>query len=105
MAQGHSRAESEAILGADIVPPPVNWWILGGGLAFTAVSLSVGLSRIPGGEEIIFAISMSIVLFLMWRLTGELEPEARNVLVGTAVLDICVPRHTGTGCRLNMVDD
>ena len=29
---------------------------------------------------------MSIVLFLMWRLTGELEPEARNVLVGTAVL-------------------
>ena len=86
MARGHTRAESEAMLGTDIVPPPVNWWILGGGLAFTAVSLSVGLSRIPGGEEIIFAISMSIVLFLMWRLTGELEPEARNVLVGTAVL-------------------
>lgn len=86
MAQGHSRSESEAMLGADIEPPPVNWWILGGGLAFTAVSLSVGLSRIPGGEEIIFAISMSIVIFLMWRLTGELEPAARNVLVGTAVL-------------------
>jgi hypothetical protein len=86
MAQGHSRSESEAMLGADIAPPPVNWWILGGGLAFTAVSLSVGLSRIPGGEEIIFAISMSIVIFLMWRLTGELEPAARNVLVGTAVL-------------------
>jgi hypothetical protein len=85
-AQGHSRRESEAMLGVDIVPPPVNWWILGGGLAFTAASLSVGLSRIPGGEEIIFAISMAIVLFLMWRLTGELEPEARNVLVGTAVL-------------------
>ena len=29
---------------------------------------------------------MAIVLFLMWRLTGELEPEARNVLVGTAIL-------------------
>jgi hypothetical protein len=86
MSQGHSRRESEAMLGANIVPPPVNWWILGGGLAFTAVSLSVGLSRIPGGEEIIFAISMTIVLFLMWRLTGELEPQARNVLVGTAVL-------------------
>jgi hypothetical protein len=85
-AQGHGRRESEAMLGVDIEPPPVNWWILGGGLAFTAASLSVGLSRIPGGEEIIFAISMAIVLFLMWRLTGELEPEARNVLVGTAVL-------------------
>jgi hypothetical protein len=85
-AQGHSRQESEALLGAYADPPPVNWWILGGGLAFTAISLSVGLSRIPGGEEIIFAISMAIVLFLMWRLTGELEPEARNVLVGTAIL-------------------
>ncbi|MBA4142686.1 MAG: hypothetical protein H0X43_06705 [Nitrosospira sp.] len=85
-AQGYSRKESEAMLGADIEPPPVNWWILGGGLAFTAASLSVGLSGIPGGEEIIFIISMSIVLFLMWRLTGELEPDARNVLVGTAVL-------------------
>ncbi|HEU4854120.1 MAG TPA: hypothetical protein VFS89_02400 [Nitrosospira sp.] len=86
LAQGHSRKESEALLGVYTDPPPVNWWILGGGLAFTAISLSVGLSRIPGGEEIIFAVSMAIVLFLMWRLTGELEPDARNVLVGTAIL-------------------
>ncbi len=86
MAQGHSRGEAEALLGDHAVAPPVNWWILGGGLAFTVVSLSVGLSQIPGAEEIIFLVSMGIVLFLMWRLTGELEPEARNVLVGTAIL-------------------
>ena len=84
--QGHSRQESEVLLGANTDPPPVNWWILGGGLAFTAISLSVGLSQIPGGEEIIFFVSMAIVLFLMWRLTNELEPEARHVLVGTAIL-------------------
>jgi BT1 family len=29
---------------------------------------------------------MAIVLFLMWRITSELEPDARHVLVGTAVL-------------------
>jgi hypothetical protein len=85
-AKGLSREESRALLGSQVDPPPVNWWILGGGLAFTLVSLSVGLSRIPGAEEIIFFVSMTIVIFLMWRLTGELEPEARNVLVGTAVL-------------------
>lgn len=86
LAQGHSRKEIDVLLGVHSEPPAVNWWILGGGLAFTVMSLGVGLSRIPGGEEIIFAISMAIVIFLMWRLTGELEPEARNVLVGTAVM-------------------
>jgi hypothetical protein len=29
---------------------------------------------------------MAIVLFLMWRITRELQPEARHVLVGTALL-------------------
>lgn len=86
LVQGHSRKEVDVLLGVHSEPPAINWWILGGGLAFTVMSLGVGLSRIPGGEEIIFVISMAIVIFLMWRLTGELEPEARNVLVGTAVM-------------------
>src|SRR4029453_192253 len=37
-------------------------------------------------EEIVFGLSMAIVLFLIWRLTGELEPDARHVLVGTAIV-------------------
>ncbi len=86
LAQGHSYQEVDRLLNMHSEAPEVNWWILGGGLAFTIISLSVGLSRMPGSEEIIFVISMVIVIFLMWRLTGELEPEARNVLVGTAVL-------------------
>jgi hypothetical protein len=64
----------------------VNWWILGGGLAFAVVSLSVGLGQIPAAQEIVFGASMAIVIFLMWRLTRELEPEARNFLVGTAIV-------------------
>ncbi len=86
MAQGFTRQESESLLGIHIESPSINWWILGGGLVFTVMSLSIGLSRVPNGEEIIFCLSMTIVIFLMWRLVGELEPEARNVLVGTAVL-------------------
>lgn len=106
-AKGLGREESRALLESQAPPPPVNWWILGGGLAFTLVSLSVGLSRIPGAEEIIFLVSMAIVIFLMWRLTGELEPEARNVLVGTAVL-IFVFRAVpgpGAGSTWWMIDE
>ncbi len=84
--QGYTRQEAIDLLAIHTEPPPVNWWILGGGLIFTLTSLAVGLSRMPGAEETIFLISMGIVLFLMWRLTQELEPEARNVLVGTAFM-------------------
>lgn len=86
LAQGHSRQEVDRLLGMHSEAPAINWWILGGGLVFTVMSLGVGVSGVSGGEEIVFAISMAIIVFLMWRLTGELEPEARNVLVGTALM-------------------
>ncbi len=107
IAQGYSRLEAFVLMGIHSEPPPINWWILGGGLLFTILSLSIGLSRIPGGEEIIFVISMSIVIFLMWRLTGELEPEARNVLVGTAVLVFVFRAIPGPGAGATwwMIDE
>ena len=86
LALGHSRREADKLLGMHAEAPAINWWILGGGLVFTLMSLGVGVSGVSGGEEIVFAVSMAIVIFLMWRLTGELEPEARNVLVGTALM-------------------
>ena len=85
-AEGRTRAQCEAILDRHIDPPPVNWWILGGGLAFAVVSLSVGLGQVPAAQEIVFCASMAIVIFMMWRLTRELAPEARNFLVGTAIV-------------------
>ena len=46
----------------------------------------MGLSDVPLAQEIIFTGSMAIVLFLMYRLLLELEPEMRNMLVGTALI-------------------
>ena len=96
-AEGHTRAQCEAILDRPIEPPPVNWWILGGGLAFAVVSLSVGLAKIPAGQEIVFCASMAIVIFMMWRLTRELEPEARHFLVGTAIVVFAFRATPGPG--------
>ena len=86
VARGFTRAQAAAMLNPHPERPPVNWWILGGGLAFAAVSLSVGLGRVPGAQEIVFGASMAIVLFLIWRLVRELSPEARTTLVGTALV-------------------
>src|SRR5262245_31003864 len=80
LAKGFARTEVRRMLNPHGERPPINWWIIGGGLVFAVVSLGVGIGDVPGGQEIVFAASMAIVLFLMWRITSELEPDARHVL-------------------------
>ena len=63
-----------------------NWWILGGSLVFAIFTMTMGVSQVPLAQEIIFIGSMSIILFLMYRLLLELEPEMRNMLIGTAII-------------------
>ena len=105
--KGYEAARIDAMLTTRFEPPPVNWWILGGGLAFAAVSLAVGLGKVPGAQEIVFGASMAIVLFLMWRLVGALDAESRLTLVGTAIV-IFVFRAIpgpGSGSTWWMIDD
>ena len=63
-----------------------NWWIFGGSLAFVVFTLTMGLGDVPFAQEIIFAGSMAIVLFLMKRLMLELDPGVRGALMGTAII-------------------
>jgi hypothetical protein len=86
IAKGFARSEARRMLNPHGERPPINWWILGGGLVFAVISLGIGIGDVTGGQEIVFGASMAIVLFLMWRITNELEPDARHVLVGTAAL-------------------
>ena len=48
-----------------------NWAVLGGSLAFVAITFSVGLGGVPHAEEIIFCGSLAIIVFLLWRLARE----------------------------------
>jgi hypothetical protein len=83
-----------------------NWAVLGGGLAFIVVTLAVGLGGVPNAQELIFAGSLGIIVFLLWRLARELEPAARQVLVATALvlfLYRSVPL-TGEGTTWWMID-
>lgn len=84
--QGLPRQEIDRRMAAHVERPPVNAWVLGGGLAFALLSLGVGLGDVPAGQEIVFAASMAIVVTLMWRLTRDLAPRARETLLGTALV-------------------
>ena len=105
--QGRTKGEIENLLavhGEEKTRP--NWWILGGSLAFVAVTLAVGLGDVRFAQEIIFLASMGIILFLLWRLARELAPEARATLVATALI-VFVYRampSTGPGSTWWMID-
>ena len=74
-----------------------NWAVLGGSLAFVAITLAVGLGGVPYAEEIIFCGSLAIIVFLLWRLARELEPAARHALVATALVLFLFRAVPGTG--------
>ena len=84
--QGYDRLQIHRMLTGELQQTTPNWWILIGSLVFVIFSVSVGLSDLKYSEEIVFGGSMAIVLFLMTRLVRVLEPSARNVLVGTAII-------------------
>ncbi len=74
-----------------------NWWILGGSLAFVLFTLTIGFGDFPYNEEIVFAGSMGIVCFLIFRLTRELTPDAQHVLLGTAFVIFAFRAIPGPG--------
>ncbi len=85
-AQGHDHTSIDKLLFAPAGETRPNWWILGGSLVFALFTVGMGVSEVPFAQEIIFIGSMSIILFLMYRLLLELKPEQRNMLIGTAVI-------------------
>lgn len=107
VAQGMDQAQARILLEVPDAPPAANWWILGGSLVFVAFTLGMGLGRTAFNQEIIFAGSLAIVMFLIAKLTRELEPEARATLIGTAIVIFiyrAVP-SPGEGLTWWMIDE
>jgi len=86
LQSGKSKDDALSLVEFKTEKTDVNWWILGGGLAFAILSVSVGIADVPAAQEIIFVISSVIILFLMSMLMKELSEESRRILIGTAVI-------------------
>ena len=84
--QGIDEGEIEDLLFTPATKTQPNWWIFGGGFAFVAFTLAMGLGQVVFAQEIVFLGSMAIVLFIMYQLFLELDPGSRRALIGTAVI-------------------
>jgi hypothetical protein len=85
---------------------PIDWRILGGGIAFGAVTVALGVGAIPFAQEIVFAISMIVISALLVLVTRELEPETRrSILFATIVIFVFrATPLTGEGTRWFQID-
>ncbi len=86
LRKGLSHADADALFERPDEDTKTNPWYFIGGAAFVALTLTIGLTEIPFGQEIIFAGSMAIVLLLMRQLIAVLSRAQARALVGTALI-------------------
>ncbi len=76
---------------------PLDWRILGGGLAFGAAVTLVGVGQVPFAQELVFLVSMIIVVAMLTRVTAELDHETRMKIFYAAVIIFVFRASPGTG--------
>jgi hypothetical protein len=65
---------------------PIDWRILGGGLAFGAVVMALALGGVPYSQEIIFAFSMAVVVWMLARVTQAIDHATRMRIAYAAII-------------------
>jgi hypothetical protein len=65
---------------------PLDWRIMGGGIAFGAVVAALGLGGVPFAQEIAFAISMIVICTMLVLVTRDLDPKARRSIMFAAII-------------------
>ncbi len=65
---------------------PIDWRILGGGLAFGTAVVALALGGIPFAQEIIFVISMAVICTMLVFVTRELAPKTRRAILFATII-------------------
>jgi hypothetical protein len=65
---------------------PIDWRILGGGLAFGVVVMVLALGGIPYSQELIFAFSMGVVVWMLGRITRAIDHATRMRIAFAAII-------------------
>ena len=78
-------------------PRAIDWRLLGGGIAFGATVLALALGDVPYSQELIFAISMTVVCTMLYSITRDLAPETQRAIFFTTVVIFAFRATPGVG--------
>ncbi|MGE0024716.1 MAG: hypothetical protein AB7S70_13925 [Hyphomicrobium sp.] len=65
---------------------PIDWRILGGGLAFGTVVLALAATGVSYGQEIVFVFSMAVVSAMLWHVVGDLDRRTQETIFYAAII-------------------
>jgi hypothetical protein len=65
---------------------PLDWRILGGGIAFGAVVVGLGAGAVPFAQEVIFTLSMLVICTMLVLVTRELDAASRRAILYTSII-------------------
>jgi MFS family permease len=78
-------------------PRPIDWRLLGGGLAFGAVVLVLALGEVPYSQEWIFAISMIVVCTMLYMITRDVDARTQQAILFTTIVIFAFRATPGVG--------
>jgi hypothetical protein len=76
---------------------PLDWRILGGGIAFGGAILGLSLGQVPFGQELIFALSMGVICTMLVLVTRELDPATRRAILYASIIIFAFRAAPGVG--------
>lgn len=65
---------------------PLDWRILGGGIAFGVGVLAIALGDVPFAQEVIFIFSMAVICTMLVLVTRELDTPTRRAILFTSLI-------------------
>ena len=84
---------------------PTDWRILGGGIVFGAFVVALALSGIDFSQEIVLVVSMTVVIWMLSRVTSEIDHTTRMRIVYAAIIIFAFRATPGVGEGLPLVRD
>ena len=76
---------------------PTDWRLLGGGIAFGAVVTILGVTGLPFNQELVFIISMTVVILMLLRVTADVNEETRKRIFYAAIVIFAFRATPGIG--------
>ena len=74
------------VTSATVEPRPIDWRILGGGIAFGIFAVTMALIDWSYAQEVVLLVSLVVVISMIARLTADLDADSRRVIFFASVI-------------------